>query len=108
DGVYEENASRWSCLNANAAGSMCSITYDFMDPVDLNSILISFYLGDERVRSLDVYINGESVGIFTSSGTTAGLEEYIVNEASVSSVQLVANDLGTGWISIKETMFYVS
>ncbi|CAM9351588.1 unnamed protein product [Choristocarpus tenellus] len=108
DGDFENDASRWSCLNADATGGLCSITYTFPSPQDLNSILVSFYRGDERIRSLDAIINGVSVGVFRSNSfSDANLEEIVVDQSGVTTVELVAFDLGTEWLSIKETKFYV-
>ncbi|CAM9562900.1 unnamed protein product [Choristocarpus tenellus] len=108
DGDYLSDASRWSCLNADAVGGLCSITYTFSNPVALHSMLIAFYLGDTRTRTLDIYFNGAlHNSVFSSLGDTDGLDEKQFDEEGISSVQLVAAFLGTEWLSIKEVMFYV-
>ncbi|CAM9208278.1 unnamed protein product [Choristocarpus tenellus] len=110
DGNYESDASRWSCINSDATGGLCSITYDFSSGARLDSILVSLYLGDERTRSLSVYLNGNTSPetTWTSSGNTDGFEEIEIDRQGITSVKLEALNLGTEWLSIKETMFYVS
>ncbi|CAM9460982.1 unnamed protein product [Choristocarpus tenellus] len=101
-----EDAGRWSCLNADATGGLCSITYEFDSPAYVYSMLVSFYKGDERVRRLKVYVNDDWVYSFTTSGVTSSWEEISL-DTSVTTVKLEALGLGTDWLSITETMIFV-
>ncbi|CAM9718033.1 unnamed protein product, partial [Choristocarpus tenellus] len=42
EGDYDDDVSRWSCINSGATGGLCSITYDFRSAVNLNLIRMSF------------------------------------------------------------------
>ncbi|CAM9708130.1 unnamed protein product, partial [Choristocarpus tenellus] len=108
DGTSNDDLwSRWSCLNADATGGLCSIMYEFQHSVDLHSIVLSFYRGDERTRELNVYVDGTFARTFKSSGQTDSWEEITLDWGPASSVTLEARNLGTGWLSIHEVRFYV-
>ncbi|CAM9187721.1 unnamed protein product [Choristocarpus tenellus] len=110
DGNYQSDSSRWSCQNSDATGGLCSITYGFSSSARLDSILVSLFRGDKRIRSLRVYLNGNTspATTWTSSGDTDGFEEIEINRNGINSVKLEAYKLENDWLSIKETFFYVS
>ncbi|CAM9952012.1 unnamed protein product [Ascophyllum nodosum] len=75
DGDRETPDSRWSCSpSLGSAGSTCSIIYGLSDPQFIQAINIALYRGDERTRTIDIYVDGVIVTTWTSSGTTSDFE----------------------------------
>ena len=105
DGCLPENTrdgsraanSRWSCQ-----GDGCCITYTFEEPQDIVKLRIAFHLGDERIRTLDVYDNGEYDSEITSSGDTLYYETFYLNTDETEELKLCLDDDGDDWLSITE------
>lgn len=50
--------------------------------------------------------DGSSLGTFTSSGTTLDFENWTLNASGVSTIKLVARNLGSNdWLSITEVRY---
>ena len=57
---------------------------------------------------LQVLGDGSNLGTFTSSGTTVDFENWTINAADVSTIKLVARDLGyNDWLSITEARAFL-
>lgn len=98
-----EPASRWSCQAASAGIDVCELTLEFDAPQDLVQMDMAFYKGDERTRSVNVWVDGVLLNTITSSGETADYETYPLVAHQASIVVLQAVDLGNnGWLSITE------
>ena len=55
DGIASEIESRWSCATKLVeGGGPCQIEYTFAEPQDIVDIMVSFWKGNERIRTLDV------------------------------------------------------
>ena len=55
DGIASAVESRWSCSsNLVEGGGPCQIEYTFAEPQDIVNIMVSFWKGNERIRTLDV------------------------------------------------------
>lgn len=89
-----EDTSRWSCSlelveeAGGAAGEQCRIVYDFSEPLDVNSVSIAFFNGDERTRTLNIEVNGDQHTAVTSGGITSGFEAFDLNVEGVLSIGL--------------------
>ena len=105
DGCVPENTrdgsraanSRWSCQ-----GDGCCITYSFEEPQDIVRMRIAFHKGDERIRTLNVYDNGDHHSEITSSGETSGFENFSLNTDETEDIKLCLDDDGDDWLSITE------
>lgn len=94
--------SRWSCRYA-LENTACKITYYFEEPQDIVELKVAFYKGDQRSRSLEIKLNGETFDTITSSGATTDLETWTLNSDETASLTLEASGLGNNeWLSITE------
>lgn len=59
------------------------------------------FKGDERTRTLDIYVDGAMITTWTSSGTSAGFEMVNLGFAG-QSVELRGNLADSEWLSILE------
>ena len=96
DGSRAAN-SRWSCQ-----GDGCCITYSFKVPQDIIRVRIAFYKGDQRIRTLDVYENGDYHSSITSGGVTSGFQNFLLNTDETEYIKLCLDDDGDDWLSITE------
>lgn len=93
--------SRWSCSTSLGKGE-CYIEFSFDSPQDVLSMNIAFHKGDTRVRTVEVFGDGSSLGEFTSSGTTVGYENWTLNAKDVTAIKIIPKYLGNDWISLTE------
>lgn len=95
-------SSRWSC-SKQLNEAQCTITYEFEEPQDIDSLRIKFHKGDERVRTLKVQDNTGFRTTITSSGTTDGYESFDVHTDETSWMRMESLGIGSKeWISITE------
>ena len=93
--------SRWSC-NAELSGiDACELTLMFDEPQDIVQIYMALYKGDERTRSVNVWVDGVFTHTITSSGTTTGFETYDLIAPGATTVVLQGVD-DSEWLSITE------
>lgn len=111
-----EHISRWSCAPelveeaGGADGEECQIKYVFSDALDIYSMWVAFYEGNERDRTMNVEVNGEQFKAVTSNGESEDLEEFVLNAEGVSSLALEAVgllDSDDPWLSIIEVRSWV-
>ncbi|CAM9343615.1 unnamed protein product, partial [Sphacelaria rigidula] len=101
DGDLTDLQSRWSCLHPWNSGNTCSITYTLADPLTIEGFKIALYKGDQRLRTLEIYIDGELATTWTSSGTTTDFET--IDCSGTGSTIEVVGILGIReWIAIAE------
>lgn len=106
DGDATGLGSRWSCKPALDPGSMCTITYTLGESLDLDGLNIAMYKGNERVRTMDIYVDDALVTTWTSSGTTAGFEGVPLGVAG-ERVELRGVLADSEWLSIMEVEILV-
>ncbi|CAM9744801.1 unnamed protein product, partial [Hapterophycus canaliculatus] len=95
-------SSRWSC-SKQLNDAQCTITYEFGEPQDIDSLRITFHKGDERVRTLKIQDNTGFKTTITSSGTADGYETFDVYTDETSWMRMESLNLGSNeWISITE------
>ncbi|CAN0223269.1 unnamed protein product, partial [Scytosiphon promiscuus] len=95
-------SSRWSC-SKQLNDAQCTITYEFEEPQDIDSLRIKFHKGDERIRTLKVQDNTGFQTTITSSGTADGYESFDVYTDETSWIRMESLELGSNeWISITE------
>ena len=96
--------SRWSCSGSlSASGGSCELTLEFEDPQDIVQISMALHRGDQRTRSVDVWVDGDPVATLVSSGRTLDFEPYelVAPQASIIMLRAAAVD-DNGWLSITE------
>ncbi|CAN0405209.1 unnamed protein product, partial [Ascophyllum nodosum] len=106
DGDVTPN-SRWSCKpSLGPDGSTCSIKYSLADVVSIEALNIALYKGDERTRTIEIYVDDVLATSWTSSGTTAGLE--IVDLDVIGQEVILRGVLDDSeWLSVKEVEILV-
>lgn len=97
-------ASRWSCSESLTRNrGACWLTLQFDTPEDIVQMNMALHRGDERIRSVDVWVDNVFVAVFKSSGTTLDYEAYELIVPQASTIVLQAVDIAdNGWISITE------
>lgn len=94
--------SRWSCKE-DLPDDNCELLFTFGEPVDVEQIRIAFYNGDERTRSLKIWVNGKPYTKVQSRGETRGFEDFTLDATAVRSIMLEGLSMeGDEWISITE------
>ncbi|CAM9269151.1 unnamed protein product [Pylaiella littoralis] len=109
DGIVSDPESRWSCAAELVdGGGPCQIEYTFDEPQDIVDIQVAFYKGDERTRTLDVYLDSELSRSFESyAGST--FNTIGVAGTGVRNVVLESTFLAPGeWISLLEVVVFVT
>ena len=79
----------------------CELTIDFDEPQDVVRLKMALYEGDERTRSVNVWVDGVFTHTITSSGTTTGFETYDLIAPGATTVVLQGVD-DSEWLSITE------
>ena len=102
DGSFDD-VSRWSCSAKVSDVDACELTLEFDEPQDIVRMRMAFYKGDERTRSLNVWVDGVYTHTIMSSGRTTGYETYDLIAPGAKTVVLQASGLqDSGWLSISE------
>ena len=95
------DVSRWSCKAEVSGVDACELALEFNQPQDIVKIYMAFYKGDERTRSVDVFVDGVLKNTILTSGTTRGYEAYELIAIGASTVvpsSAAVED--NGWLSI--------
>ncbi|CAM9670164.1 unnamed protein product [Ascophyllum nodosum] len=102
DGDLTTTDSRWSCKpELSSTGETCSITYTLADSMTIEELSIAMYKGDERTRTMDIYVDSVLVTTWTNSGTTVDFETVTLGvTGSTIEVRGVLED--SEWLSIME------
>ena len=96
-----EDVSRWSCNAEVSDVSACELTLELDEPQDVVQIYMAYYKGDERTRSVNVWVDGVFQDTIASSGTTQGYEAYELIAPGATTVVLQEAALGDNeWLSI--------
>eukprot|EP00903_Cladosiphon_okamuranus_P018636 g17153.t1 len=99
--------SRWSCKpSLGPVGSTCSITYILGDELNIGRINVAMYKGDERTRTMDVYVDKVMVTTWTSSGVTLDFESIDLGVAG-QVVELTGVLAEEEWFSVTEVVILV-
>ena len=103
DGSIEEQ-SRWSCKASVSLVDACELTLTLEEPQDLVEMRLSLWKGDQRIRPLNIFVDGTLVTTIISSGKTEGFETYELTALQASTVMVQANEPlpDNGWLSIIE------
>ncbi|CAM9670498.1 unnamed protein product [Ascophyllum nodosum] len=109
DGDITSTDSRWSCKPelSSSTDSTCSITYSLSDSLSIEGLNIAMYKGDERTRTVDIYVDGVIVITWTSSGTTLDFETVTLGVAG-SNIELRGVLEDSEWLSIMEVEILVA
>eukprot|EP00903_Cladosiphon_okamuranus_P018634 g17151.t1 len=95
-------SSRWSCKPDLGTGdAACSISYNLADSLDIVGLNVAMYKGDERARTMDIYVDDVMVTSWTSSGTTTAFESIDLGVTG-QAVELRGVVDGSEWLSITE------
>eukprot|EP00903_Cladosiphon_okamuranus_P005791 g5738.t1 len=108
DGIASVVESRWSCAPSLVqGGGPCQIEYTFAEPQDVVDIQVAFWKGNQRTRTLDVYINGEMAMTHESyAGSTFNELGVVAN--GVTTVMLESSGpTSSEWISLIEVLIFV-
>eukprot|EP00903_Cladosiphon_okamuranus_P014617 g13555.t1 len=109
DGIASEVESRWSCAPKLVIGEgPCQIEYTFAEPQDIVDILVAFWKGNERIRTLKVHLDGALTYTHESyAGST--FNTLGVSASGVSTVMLESVDLlPDEWLSLIEVLIFVT
>lgn len=80
----------------------CKLTFEFDEPQDVKEIRMALWKGEDRTRTVNVWVDGESATTLDASGATNDLEAYELTAADASTVVLEYEGLADEWISITE------
>ncbi|CAN0328463.1 unnamed protein product [Ectocarpus sp. 6 AP-2014] len=109
DGIASEIESRWSCATKIVDGEgPCRIEYMFAEPQDVVDVQVAFWKGNERIRTLEVHLDGVLTNTHESyAGST--FNTLGVSASGVSAVMLESVDLlPDEWISLIEVLIFVT
>ncbi|CAN0363610.1 unnamed protein product [Ectocarpus fasciculatus] len=109
DGIFSDMESRWSCATSLVPDEgPCQIEFTFAEPQNVVDIQVAFWKGNDRVRTLEVHINGELTHTHESYGdstfNTLGVTASEASTVTLESVDLVPNE----WISLIEVLIFVT
>ncbi|CAM9816260.1 unnamed protein product [Ectocarpus sp. 12 AP-2014] len=109
DGISTDIESRWSCASKLLGDEgPCQIEFSFAEPQNIVDIKVAFWKGNERVRTLEVYVNGELTHTYESYAdstfNTLGVTADEANTVMLESVSLLSNE----WISLIEVLIFVT
>ncbi|CAM9525825.1 unnamed protein product, partial [Ectocarpus fasciculatus] len=109
DGIVSEIESRWSCATSLVPDEgTCQIEFSFAEPQNIVDIQVAFWKGNERVRTLEVHINGELTHTHESyADFTFNALGVTATEASTVMLESVALR-STEWISLLEVLIFVT
>ncbi|CAN0045826.1 unnamed protein product, partial [Scytosiphon promiscuus] len=109
DGISSEIESRWSCASKIVPDEgPCQIEYTFAEAQDIVDIQVAFWKGNERIRTLEVHLDGilhhthESYA--ESNFNTLGVVGTGVTTVMLQSVDVLADE----WISLLEVLIFVT
>lgn len=70
-------------------------------PQDIEEIRLALWKGDQRKRTMNVWVDGVLVVAIESSGNTEGYEPFAVSAAGATTIVLQASGMeDNGWLSI--------
>ncbi|CAN0059212.1 unnamed protein product [Ectocarpus fasciculatus] len=103
DDIISDIESRWSCAKMLVPDEgPCQIEFSFAEPQDIVDIQVAFWKGNERTRTLDVYIDGELThtheSYADSTFNTLGVTASEASTVMLESVDLLSDE----WISLLE------
>lgn len=101
-------ASRWSCNSVVSNVNACELTLELDAPQDIEAINIALWKGNERTRTIDIWVDGELASTIESSGTTEDYERYALVAIEATTVVLQAvGVVDNGWLSILEVRYTI-
>lgn len=96
-----EAISRWSCKAEAWVDETCELALVFDEPQEIMEMRMSLCKGDQRTRSVNVWVDGDLASTITSSVVTTAYETYELNESHVTTITLQAVDTrDNGWLSV--------
>ncbi|CAM9789365.1 unnamed protein product, partial [Ectocarpus fasciculatus] len=103
DGIVSDIESRWSCATSLVDDEgPCQIEFTFAEPQTIVDIQVAFWKGNERVRTLEVHVNGELTytheSYSDSTFNTLGVAATEASTVTLESVDLLSDE----WISLVE------
>ncbi|CAM9823118.1 unnamed protein product, partial [Ectocarpus sp. 4 AP-2014] len=109
DGIYTDIESRWSCATRLVPDEgPCQIEFTFAEPQNIVEIQVAFWKGDERTRTLGVYVDGQLTYTHESYAdatfNTLGVTASGANTVMLESTALLSYE----WISLIEVFIFVT
>ncbi|CAM9762395.1 unnamed protein product, partial [Ectocarpus fasciculatus] len=103
DGIVSDIESRWSCATSLVPDEgPCQIEFTFAEPQDIVDIEVAFWKSNERVRTLEVHVNGELThtheSYADSTFNTLGVTATEASTVMLESVALLSDE----WVSFIE------
>ncbi|CAM9557128.1 unnamed protein product [Hapterophycus canaliculatus] len=92
--------SRWSC--SPSLGGTCSISYDLGAVRDIYYLHLAMYKGAERVRTMEIYVDGNLVTTYSTSGTTNFFGVVYLSGMTGQVVTIEGVLADSEWLSIVE------
>lgn len=84
----------------DAVFTPCKLTFVFDEPRDIMEIRMALWRGDDRVRSVNVWVDGALVSTITSSGKTLKYEAYQLIAPQATTIMLQYDDSLTDWLRV--------
>ena len=95
--------SRWACRPSFSRIEVCELTFAFDEPQDISEIRMAMFKGNERVRTVDVLVDGVLATTVVTSANTFELEAYEVSASQASTIVLQeAGPEEDVWLSLTE------
>ncbi|CAM9177738.1 unnamed protein product, partial [Ectocarpus fasciculatus] len=103
DGIFSDIESRWSCSTSLMPDEgPCQIEFTFAETQNIVDIQVAFWKSNERVRTLEVHVNGELTHTHESYSDSTfnalGVAATEANTVMLESVALLSDE----WISLVE------
>ena len=95
--------SRWACRPSRSEVEVCELTFVFDEPQDIFEIRMAMFKGNERNRTVNIWVDGLLSSTVVTSATTLELEAYELSATQASTIVLQeAGAEENVWLSITE------
>lgn len=104
-----EPDSRWSCRPSVSEVKACELTLVFDEPHDIFEIRMALWKGNQRNRTVDIWVDGSLSTTVQSSGSTLAYEAYELFATQATTIVLQeAGAENNVWLSITGVIGYNS
>ena len=83
-----EPASRWSCRPSFSVIEVCELALVFDEPQDIFEIRMALWKGNQRNRTVDIWVDGSLSTSVQSSGSTQDYEAYELSATQATTIVL--------------------
>ena len=96
-----EDDSRWSCRPSYSQVDVCELTFVFDEPQDIFEIRMAMWKGNQRNRTMNIFVDGVLSTTVQTSGITLEYEAYELQATQASTILLQeAGAEENVWLSI--------